>query len=81
MTSSTSNVYRDGAGHLVIKPLRDGGGNWTSGRIETQRTDFAWKPSTVAARISRPSTVESRPAARATSSPASAAASGPAVAA
>ncbi len=32
MTSSTSNVYRDGAGHLVIKPLRDGAGNWTSGR-------------------------------------------------
>ena len=41
MTSSTNNVYRDGAGHLVIKPLRDGAGNWTSGRVETQRTDFA----------------------------------------
>ena len=39
-TDSTDNVYHDGSGHLVIKPLRDGGGNWTSGRIETQRTDF-----------------------------------------
>jgi beta-glucanase (GH16 family) len=41
MTSSTANVYRDGAGHLAIKPIRDAAGNWTSGRIETQRTDFA----------------------------------------
>jgi hypothetical protein len=41
MTNSTQNVYQDGAGHLVIKPIRDGSGNWTSGRIETQRTDFA----------------------------------------
>ncbi len=40
MTNSTDNVYQDGAGHLVIKPIRDGAGNWTSGRIETQRTDF-----------------------------------------
>jgi beta-glucanase (GH16 family) len=41
MTSSTANVYHDGAGHLAIKPIRDGNGNWTSGRIETQRTDLA----------------------------------------
>jgi hypothetical protein len=40
MTNSTANVYQDGAGHLVIKALRDGSGNWTSGRIETQRADF-----------------------------------------
>jgi beta-glucanase (GH16 family) len=40
-TNSTQNVFLDGNGHLVIKPIRDGGGNWTSGRIETQRTDFA----------------------------------------
>ncbi|MEV6505115.1 glycoside hydrolase family 16 protein [Streptomyces sp. NPDC051642] len=40
-TDSTSNVYQDGQGHLVIKALRDGSGHWTSGRIETQRTDFA----------------------------------------
>ncbi|HEX6499175.1 MAG TPA: glycoside hydrolase family 16 protein [Micromonosporaceae bacterium] len=41
MTSSTANVYQDGAGHLAIKPIRDASGHWTSGRIETQRTDFA----------------------------------------
>lgn len=39
-TDSTDNVYQDGAGHMVIKPLRDGSGHWTSGRVETQRTDF-----------------------------------------
>ena len=41
MTNSTSNVYQDGAGHLVIKPIRSASGSWTSGRIETQRTNFA----------------------------------------
>lgn len=40
MTDSTANVYQDGAGRLAIKPIRDGVGNWTSGRIETVRTDF-----------------------------------------
>lgn len=40
-TNSTENVYHDGQGHLAIKPLRDGSGQWTSGRIETRRTDFA----------------------------------------
>jgi beta-glucanase (GH16 family) len=44
MTSSTANVYHDGAGHLAIKPIRDAAGNWTSGRIETQRTDLAAPP-------------------------------------
>jgi len=41
MTSSTQNVYQDGAGNLVIKPIRSASGQWTSGRVETQRTDFA----------------------------------------
>jgi hypothetical protein len=41
MTNSTSNVYQDGSGHLVIKPIRNSSGQWTSGRVETQRTDFA----------------------------------------
>lgn len=41
MTNSTANVYLDGAGHLAIRPLRDASGNWTSGRLETQRTDLA----------------------------------------
>ncbi len=40
-TNSTSNVYQDGSGHLVIKPIRSVTGQWTSGRVETQRTDFA----------------------------------------
>ncbi len=40
MTSSTANVFQDGSGHLVIRALRDAGGRWTSGRLETQRTDF-----------------------------------------
>ncbi|MBH0130350.1 glycoside hydrolase family 16 protein [Salinibacterium sp. NK8237] len=40
MTDSTENVYQDGEGNLAIKPIRDAAGNWTSGRIETQRTDF-----------------------------------------
>ncbi|MBA2392548.1 MAG: 1,3-beta-glucanase [Ktedonobacteraceae bacterium] len=41
MTNSTANVQQDGSGHLKITALRDGSGNWTSGRIETQRADFA----------------------------------------
>lgn len=41
VTSSTANVATDGAGHLAITPVRDSSGAWTSGRIETQRTDFA----------------------------------------
>jgi len=41
MTNSTANVYQDGSGHLAIKPIRASNGSWTSGRIETQRTDFA----------------------------------------
>lgn len=40
MTDSTDNVSLDGAGHLAITPRRDAGGNWTSARIETRRTDF-----------------------------------------
>ncbi|MBC7271190.1 MAG: carbohydrate-binding protein [Streptomyces sp.] len=40
MTSSTNNVALDGNGNLRITPRRDAAGNWTSGRIETNRTDF-----------------------------------------
>ncbi|MFI5684190.1 glycoside hydrolase family 16 protein [Streptomyces sp. NPDC051636] len=40
MTNSTSNVALDGNGNLLITPRRDSSGNWTSGRIETTRTDF-----------------------------------------
>jgi beta-glucanase (GH16 family) len=44
MTNSTANVFLDGGGHLAIRPLRDASGRWTSGRIETQRTDFQAPP-------------------------------------
>ncbi len=57
MTSSTANVYQDGVGNLNIKPIRDVRGNWTSGRIETQRADFqpaAGKIMRIEARIQMP---------------------------
>ena len=46
VTDRVENVYHDGAGHLAIKPIRTraGVGAWTSGRVETQRTDFAAPP-------------------------------------
>lgn len=40
MTSSTDNVSLDGTGKLRITPRRHAAGNWTSGRIETDRSDF-----------------------------------------
>ncbi|MGV9247361.1 glycoside hydrolase family 16 protein [Streptomyces sp. NPDC003710] len=40
MTSGTGNVSLDGNGNLLITPRRDASGHWTSGRIETKRTDF-----------------------------------------
>jgi hypothetical protein len=43
MTNSTSNVYEDGSGHLVLKALHSGtdpNSGWTSGRIETQAATF-----------------------------------------
>ncbi len=44
MTSSTANVSLDGNGHLLITPIRDANGNWTSGRIETVNDSFAAPP-------------------------------------
>ncbi len=38
-TNSTANLRQDGAGNLVITPIRSGS-SWTSGRIETQRSNF-----------------------------------------
>ncbi|SEF93458.1 Beta-glucanase, GH16 family [Actinacidiphila yanglinensis] len=43
MSDSTSNVYEDGNGHLVLKALHSGSdpsSGWTSGRIETQSSSF-----------------------------------------
>ncbi|GGP43568.1 carbohydrate-binding protein [Saccharothrix coeruleofusca] len=39
-TNSPNNIKLDGAGNLRITALRDGAGNWTSARIETQRSNF-----------------------------------------
>jgi len=42
-TTSTANVYQDGAGHLVLKALHSGtdpNSGWTSGRVETQADGF-----------------------------------------
>ncbi|MFE5997176.1 acyltransferase family protein [Streptomyces sp. NPDC056454] len=43
MTDSTDNVRLDGKGALEIVPTREGG-QWSSGRIETVRSDFAPPP-------------------------------------
>ncbi|MGH6656262.1 MAG: discoidin domain-containing protein, partial [Actinocrinis sp.] len=40
MSNSTGNVYLDGQGHLNLTALNNNGA-WTSGRIESQRSDFA----------------------------------------
>ncbi|WP_415924221.1 glycoside hydrolase family 16 protein [Streptomyces sp. AK08-02] len=40
MTNSTNNVSLDGSGNLRITPVRNSAGAWTSGRVETNRTDF-----------------------------------------
>jgi hypothetical protein len=39
-TAAGTNVYQDGHGHLLIRPVRSGG-QWTSGRIETASAKFA----------------------------------------
>ncbi|MFD6306262.1 discoidin domain-containing protein [Streptomyces sp. NPDC060223] len=47
MTNSTSNVYQDGNGHLVLKALHTGTdpvAGWTSGRVETQADGFGALP-------------------------------------
>ncbi|PYC66360.1 acyltransferase [Streptomyces tateyamensis] len=41
MTDSTDNVRLDGQGALEIRPTRDAGGQWSSGRLESRRADFA----------------------------------------
>ncbi|WP_239517747.1 glycoside hydrolase family 16 protein [Streptomyces sp. ICC1] len=40
MTANADNVSLDGSGNLRITPRRDAAGNWTSGRVETRRSDF-----------------------------------------
>jgi beta-glucanase (GH16 family) len=40
MTDDPANISLDGNGHLAITPIRGVDSGWTSGRIETQRSDF-----------------------------------------
>ena len=47
MTNSTSNVFTDGNGHLVLRALHSGTSpttGWTSGRVETQADGFGAEP-------------------------------------
>ncbi len=59
-TNSPQNVFEDGAGHLVIRAIRDASGNFTSGRIRTGRTapsdtaNGTWQYGRVEARIRLP---------------------------
>jgi beta-glucanase (GH16 family) len=56
-TGSPANLQLDGSGDLQITPVRDKRGNWTSARIETQRTDFQAAPggkALIQARIAMP---------------------------
>jgi beta-glucanase (GH16 family) len=39
-TDNPANVSLDGSGNLRITPLRDGAGDWTSARIETNQQNF-----------------------------------------
>jgi len=43
-TNSTSNIYLDGQGDLVIQANKDSKGQWTAGRIESTRDDFIAPP-------------------------------------
>jgi len=46
-TDDPANVSLDGDGRLLITPLRDAEGGWTSARIETNRSDFRPPPGAV----------------------------------
>ena len=39
-TNSTANLAHDGSGNLRITPIKGSNGQWTSARIETQRSNF-----------------------------------------
>jgi beta-glucanase (GH16 family) len=56
-TQDRANVALDGDGHLRITAIRDANGAWTSGRLETTRTNFQPAPGhtlKVEARIKAP---------------------------
>jgi hypothetical protein len=41
ITDATANTHLSGNGQLVITPIRDASGAWTSGRIQTKSSGFA----------------------------------------
>ena len=61
-TLSTSNVFQDGNGNLVIRALKDAQGNYTSGRLQsgkpgsngTMTADNSWTYGRIEARIKLP---------------------------
>src|ERR1022692_1962234 len=60
-TNSTSNVFQDGNGNLVIRVLKDAQGNYTSARLQTgapgastNTMDGSWQYGRIEARIKLP---------------------------
>ena len=60
-TSSTSNVFQDGNGNLVIRAIKDAQGKYTSGRLQTgapgastNTADLSWQYGRIEARIKLP---------------------------
>jgi uncharacterized protein (TIGR03437 family) len=60
-TSSSSNVFQDGHGNLVIRAIRDASGNYTSARLQTgspgastHTADLSWQYGRIQARIKLP---------------------------
>jgi uncharacterized protein (TIGR03437 family) len=60
-TNSSTNVFQDGNGNLVIRAIRDSSGNFTSARLQTgapgastDTTDLKWTYGLVEARIKLP---------------------------
>jgi uncharacterized protein (TIGR03437 family) len=60
-TNSSSNVFQDGKGNLVIRAIRDSSGNYTSARLQTggpgastQTADGKWQYGWIEARIKIP---------------------------
>src|SRR5580704_1737533 len=60
-TNSSTNVFQDGNGNLVIRAIKDAQGNYTSARLQTgapgastNTTDLSWQYGLIEARIKLP---------------------------
>jgi uncharacterized protein (TIGR03437 family) len=60
-TNSSSNVFQDGNGNLIIRAIKDAQGNYTSARLQTgapgastNTTDLSWQYGLIEARIKLP---------------------------